>query len=66
MSKPHQASRRRTYGRRQHEIQERMERPVGALGWIDKVDLPEPGDRTGASAYARSTVAGWNTSWGTD
>ena len=66
MSKPHQASRRRTYGRRQHELQERMERPVGVLAWIDKVDLPEPGDRTGAASYARSTVAGWNTSWGTD
>lgn len=27
MSKRHQASRRRTYGRRQHEIRERRERP---------------------------------------
>jgi hypothetical protein len=29
MSKRHQASRRRTYGRRQHEMHERTERPSG-------------------------------------
>lgn len=28
MSKRHQASRRRAYGRRQHEVRERTERPV--------------------------------------
>ena len=69
MSKRDQNSRRRTYGRRQHEINEKnekMERPVGVLGWVDKAELPEPGDRFGAASYARSTVAGWNTSWGTD
>ncbi|HEX7492048.1 MAG TPA: hypothetical protein VF337_10140 [Candidatus Limnocylindrales bacterium] len=66
MSKPSETSRRRTYGSRQHEVQERVERPVGALARISKMDLPEPGDRTGAASYARSTVAGWNTSWGTD
>ena len=66
MSKRDQTTRRRTYSRRQHEIQERMERPVGALDWIEKAEPPEPGDRWGAGSYARSTVAGWNNSWGID
>ena len=35
MSKQHQASRRRTYGRRQHELHERTERPAGFLGWLE-------------------------------
>ncbi len=38
MSKRHEASRRRTYGRRQHQIHERAERPVRFLGWVE-VDL---------------------------
>ena len=35
MSKRHQSSRRKTYGRRQHEVRERTER-------IHHVDAPEP------------------------
>ena len=66
MSKSHQASRRRTYGRRQHELQERTDRHVGALGWIEKAELPDAADRVGAASYARYTVAGWNRSWGLD
>jgi hypothetical protein len=65
MSKSHQSSRRRIYGRRQHEMHERTER-AATLSWVEKVDLPEPGERTEAGHYARSTVAGWNTSWGLD
>ena len=42
MSKRHQASRRRTYGRRQHELHERPERYVGVLSWIDDSDMPGP------------------------
>jgi hypothetical protein len=38
MSKQHQTSRRRTYGRRQHELHQRTERPVRFLGWVE-VDL---------------------------
>jgi len=66
MSKRNEATRRRTYGRRQHEINERTDRAAGALGWVEKAELPEPSDRWGANSYARSTVAGWNNSWGID
>jgi hypothetical protein len=66
MNKPLQPGRTRTNGRRQSEIQDQVVRSVGAPRRIDKMDLPEPGDRTGAAVYARSTVAGWNTSWGAD
>jgi hypothetical protein len=66
MSKRHQSSRRRTYGRRQHDLHERTDRYVGALGWIEKSELPESGDHAGAASYARSTVAGWQNSWGID
>ena len=41
MSKRHQANRRRTYGRRQHEIRERRERPWPA-GGVDH-DLADEG-----------------------
>ena len=33
MSKRHQASRRKTYGRRQHEVRERHDRPQHAEGF---------------------------------
>ncbi len=39
MSKRHQASRRRSYGRRQHEVHERTDRGVGPMSWIDDNDL---------------------------
>ncbi len=42
MSKRHEASRRRTYARRQHEIHERTERPVRFLGWVEVVLTGEP------------------------
>ncbi|MFH1474931.1 MAG: hypothetical protein ABIG85_03640 [Chloroflexota bacterium] len=41
MSKRHQASRRRTYGRRQHELRERRDR-VWQDGTVDR-DLAEDG-----------------------
>jgi hypothetical protein len=46
MSKGHQSSRRRSYGRRQHELHELNERTdqnVGVLGWIDESEMPGPG-----------------------
>jgi hypothetical protein len=36
MSKRHQSSRRRSYGRRQHELRERAGHLVGAMGWRDE------------------------------
>jgi hypothetical protein len=43
MSKGHQASRRRTYARRQHEIHERSEQLVPVMDWQTSDDyLIEP------------------------
>ena len=36
MSKQHDSSRRRSYGRRQHEVHERLERPVAYVAGSDK------------------------------
>jgi hypothetical protein len=47
MSKQHQASRRRSYGRRQHEIHERTPRPAGLLDWLDAGASDESMDRAG-------------------
>ena len=59
MSKRHQSSRRRTYGRRQHELHERPERAVGILGWVDENDMPGPGDGYGAQAQNRAVTGEW-------
>jgi hypothetical protein len=62
MSRNHQASRRRIYGRRQHEINERSERPDRFLGWVE-VDLgrsagePVQQDRHGTAAPGEWLVA---------
>ena len=53
MSKRHQASRRRTYGRRQHEIHERSERPVGAM------DMNESDSNTMAGHWAAEPLGRW-------
>ncbi len=50
MSKRHQASRRRTYGRRQHELREREERTLAAL---DELDEMNGGRYTGADVAIR-------------
>jgi len=42
MSKRHQISRRRHYGRRQHELHERMDRPVAVMPWPDDAGSDEP------------------------
>ena len=39
MSKRHNSSRRRTYGRRQHEVHERMDRR-GERGRVDRAGRP--------------------------
>jgi hypothetical protein len=63
MSQHHQASRRRTYGRRLHEVHEmrdRVERFDGPLDEIDKVELPWPQARWTASLI-RSLDGEWAT-----
>ena len=66
MSKRHQASRRRTYGRRQHEIHERTERSVGLLGWIDQSETPGSADTWIAAPQHRGAAADWLSPRGTD
>jgi hypothetical protein len=66
MSKRHQASRRRTYGRRQHELQERPERYVGVLSWIDDSDMPGPAERWESEPLAHAAVGDWPASRGID
>ena len=39
MSKRHTASRRRTYGRRQHELHERIDRMADVVVWAEEADL---------------------------
>ncbi len=38
MSKRHQATRRRSYGRRQHELHQRTDRDAGPMSWFDDLD----------------------------
>ena len=59
MSKRHQASRRRTYGRRQHELHERMDRPVGGMDWLAEPDLAETGPRWSAEPSVRGAAGSW-------
>jgi hypothetical protein len=71
MSKKHQASRRRTYGRRQHEVHERGEQFVGVLDWIDSSDLPDLGARWSDSGWpidpaTRAALGEWLNSRGID
>jgi len=49
MSKQHDSSRRRSYGRRQHEVHDRLERPIAYVAGSDKAELPWPQDRWTAS-----------------
>jgi AAA+ superfamily predicted ATPase len=39
VSKRHTASRRRTYGRRQHELHERVDRMADVVVWAEEADL---------------------------
>jgi hypothetical protein len=51
VSKQHQASRRRTYGRRQHELSQRTERPVRFLGWLEVAAVGDVADRAGLDGF---------------
>ena len=57
MSK-HQANRRRTYGRRQHELHERIERYTGALDWFAEADFAHKGERY-TGPLTRRLYAAW-------
>jgi len=41
MSKRHTASRRRTYGRRQHELHERLDRLSSVADWAEEIGLAD-------------------------
>lgn len=58
MSKQHESNRRRTYGRRQHEINERPDRTSGYTAEGSKAELPWPQDRWTAS-LVRPLDADW-------
>ena len=57
MSKQHQASRRRIYGRRQHELHQRTERPVRFLGWLEVRGVGEVADRHGSDRFERADAS---------
>jgi hypothetical protein len=59
MGKRHQASRRRTYGRRQHEMHERTERYAGSPGWLDAPDTAVVGGLWEAEPSGRAEPARW-------
>jgi hypothetical protein len=61
MSKHHQANRRRTYGRRQHEIRERRDRvwPDGAVEGHPIADGFAPVERAVADQVGQSYRAIW-------
>jgi hypothetical protein len=56
MSKQHQASRRRTYGRRQHELHQRIERPVRFLGWLEVGGVGDAADGSGLDRFDRTAA----------
>ncbi|HEY5486283.1 MAG TPA: hypothetical protein VIK06_01425 [Candidatus Limnocylindrales bacterium] len=58
MSKRHQASRRRTYGRRQHEIHERPDRQDDSASWLEGSELQQATSRWGTEP-ADTEVGGW-------
>lgn len=59
MSKRHQVSRRRTYGRRQHEMHERTDRHPGLLGWLDEQEAPWMGDHWDVESSGRALAGDW-------
>jgi hypothetical protein len=65
MSKRHQSSRRRTYGRRQHELHElheRTDRLAVGTDWLGGSDLPTTDEHRGSGPAAlgtRRAVGGW-------
>jgi hypothetical protein len=66
MSKRHDANRRRAYGRRQHEMHQRTERPDRFLGWVEVNLSDRTSDRIAPDRQIRSTVGDWILSTGMD
>ena len=69
MSKRHQASRRRTYGRRQHELHElheRADRLVGVTDWLGPSGVFEPEQRWTAMPAIRGAAGNWRQLQGID
>ncbi len=59
MSKRHQSSRRRSYGRRQHELHERADRSVGSLSWMEEPDADGTSSGWTSLGYDREPAPGW-------
>jgi hypothetical protein len=59
MSKRHQSSRRRSYGRRQHELHERTDRLAGVTDWLVEPDSPQSERRWTAVPVIRGAADNW-------
>jgi hypothetical protein len=59
MTGRHQANRRRSYGRRQHELHERTDRPVAVMSWLDESDLPDSEQRLSPDSVAHVAAGSW-------
>jgi hypothetical protein len=59
MSKRHQSSRRRSYGRRQHELHERADRLWGVIDWPGEFDSPQAEQRWSTTPAAREAAGNW-------
>jgi hypothetical protein len=59
MGKQHQASRRRSYGRRQHGMNEQAERYTRVVSWLDDADPFDSGFDARADLLARRAAETW-------
>ena len=59
MSKRHQVSRRRSYGRRQHQVNERADSVAGGFGSPEESSSAEREQRWGAGSIAAETGELW-------
>jgi hypothetical protein len=66
MSKRHQSSRRRTYGRRQHELHERTGQPIGVVNWVGETGAAESEQRWSFGSAIDGSDRNWPPLQGTD
>jgi hypothetical protein len=59
MSKRHQSSRRRSYGRRQHELHERTDRFAGAVDLAGDLTTPDYEQRWNSGPAVGASAASW-------